>query len=134
MRKKKEDTIVIKTKNDSKDGKPKESQTEKSGLKEGEAIFVIDNTEYRTTLSYKYLNRKPYKPRDPKKLLAFMPGNIEAIFVKKNDPVKIGDKLLVLEAMKMKNEIISPIDGKIKQVFVNKDDKVTKNQLLIELQ
>jgi len=123
-----------KKKVEKKETKVKKSQIQEPDLTEGESIFIIDNTEYRTTLSFKFKNRKAYKPVDPKKLLAFMPGNIEEIFVKKNDPVKIGDKLLVLEAMKMKNEIISPIEGKVKQVHVLKDEKVVKNQLLIELQ
>ena len=123
-----------KKKVEKKETKVKKSQIQEPDLKEGESIFIIDNTEYRTTLSFKFKNRKAYKPVDPKKLLAFMPGNIEEILVKKNDPVKIGDKLLVLEAMKMKNEIISPIEGKVKQVHVLKDEKVVKNQLLIELQ
>jgi biotin carboxyl carrier protein len=111
----------------------KRKKIEKKVHKEREILFNIDNTDYRTTLSPKYLTRKAYKPIEPKKLLAFMPGNIEEIFVKKSDIVKAGDKLLVLEAMKMKNEIIAPVDGKVKQVYVNKDDKVVKNQLLIEL-
>lgn len=119
---------------DKKEAKSKVSKKIDNSLKEGESIFVIDNTEYKTTLSYKFKNRKPYIPHDPKKLLAFMPGNIEEIFVKKSDPVHVGDKLLVLEAMKMKNEIISPIEGKVKQVLVTKGDKVVKSQLLIELQ
>ncbi len=122
-----------KKKVEKKEVKSKTQHNQEPVLFEGETIFVIDNTEYRTTLSPKYINRKAYKPKDPKKLLAFMPGNIEEIFIKKNDLVKMGDKLLVLEAMKMKNEILSPFDGKVKQVFVNKDEKVVKNQLLIEL-
>ncbi len=113
--------------------KPKKGQEQNAVHTEGEVLFNIDNTDYRTTLSPKYLTRKEYKPADPKKILAFMPGNIEEIFVKKSDIVKAGDKLLVLEAMKMKNEIIAPFDAKIKQLNVNKDDKVMKNQLLIEL-
>jgi biotin carboxyl carrier protein len=38
----------------------------------------------------------------------------------------------VLEAMKMRNDIISPIDGTIKGVFVKEGEKVTKEKILIE--
>jgi len=111
----------------------RKSPAPKTLTKEGEIKLIIDNTEYTTFASNKYKNRKVYIPANPKKILAFMPGNIEEIFVKKNDHVKAGDKLLILEAMKMKNEIITTVDGKIKQLLVNKNDKVGKSQLLIEL-
>jgi biotin carboxyl carrier protein len=44
----------------------------------------------------------------------------------------VGDKLLVLEAMKMRNDIISPLDGIIKDVYVKEGEKVNKEKILVE--
>lgn len=48
-----------------------------------------------------------------------MPGTILAINVKAGDTVKAGDVLMILEAMKMENEIMSPVDGTVTFVGVN---------------
>jgi pyruvate/2-oxoglutarate dehydrogenase complex dihydrolipoamide acyltransferase (E2) component len=47
--------------------------------------------------------------------------------------VKAGDKLLILEAMKMNNIIAAPVNGKIKKLHVSDGDKVANKQLLIEI-
>jgi len=62
-----------------------------------------------------------------------MPGIIISMKVKKGDQVKEGDTLLILEAMKMENTIMSPKDATIKSVLVNTDETVEKGKLLIEL-
>ncbi len=48
-----------------------------------------------------------------------MPGNILAVNVKAGDAVKKGDVLMILEAMKMENEIMAPADGTVVSVNVN---------------
>lgn len=48
-----------------------------------------------------------------------MPGNILSINVAVGDTIKKGHNLMILEAMKMENEILSPVDGKILSVNVN---------------
>ena len=53
-----------------------------------------------------------------------MPGNILDVKVKVGDSVKKGDVLIILEAMKMENEIMAGADGKIASVNVNKGDSV----------
>lgn len=60
-----------------------------------------------------------------------MPGLILDINVKEGDVVKKGDKLMVLEAMKMENIIKSPGDGKIKSVKVTRGESVDSGQKLI---
>jgi len=95
--------------------------------------LLIENIKYRTLLTKKYKEKKAYIPKDIKKITAFIPGTIKKIYAKKGKIVKEGDKLLILEAMKMKNVIISPIDGTIKQINVNEGDRITKNEVLIEL-
>lgn len=61
-----------------------------------------------------------------------MPGLIIDLKVKSGDPVKPGDPLLILEAMKMENIIKSPGEGIVKSVKIKKGDSVEKNQVLIE--
>lgn len=63
-----------------------------------------------------------------------MPGIILEMKAQPGDKVKKGDTLLILEAMKMENAILSPKDGVIKSVWSNKGDTVDKNKLLIELE
>ena len=47
-----------------------------------------------------------------------MPGNIIRVEVKEGDQIKAGQLLVVLEAMKMENEILAPHDGTVAQVIV----------------
>jgi biotin carboxyl carrier protein len=94
--------------------------------------LLIENIKYKTLLTKKYQERKPYTPKDIKKITAFIPGIITKIFIKPNKKVKEGEKLLVLEAMKMSNDIISPIAGTIKNVFVAEGERVNKEKILIE--
>jgi biotin carboxyl carrier protein len=63
-----------------------------------------------------------------------MPGLILDVVVKEGDEVKKGDKLLVLEAMKMENIIKSPGDGKIKSIAVAKGESVDSGQKLIHFE
>lgn len=98
------------------------------------STLIINDTVYTTKLTNKYKLRKPYVAPDPKKILAFIPGIIQNIAVKKGQQVKEGDQLLILEAMKMKNTLTAPINGKIKEIKVKCGDMVLKNQLLIELE
>ena len=59
-----------------------------------------------------------------------MPGNILDVRVKPGDSVKAGDVLLILEAMKMENEISAPQDGTVASVNVRKGDVVNSGDLL----
>jgi biotin carboxyl carrier protein len=65
-------------------------------------------------------------------LKAPMPGLLVDWFVKEGDTVQAGDKLLILEAMKMENVIKSAGEGVIKKLHATKGIAVEKNQLLIE--
>jgi len=92
----------------------------------------IDNVKYKTTLTEKFKQRKPYVKKNPKEVLSFIPGVIISINIKEKKKVKKGDILMILEAMKMKNQIISSYDGTVKKIFVKKGENVKKNQVLIE--
>ncbi len=63
-----------------------------------------------------------------------MPGKILEILVSEGDQVSAGTSLLVLEAMKMENELKSPVDGNVKSLYVAKNESVEKNQKLLEIE
>ena len=63
-----------------------------------------------------------------------MPGTILAINVAAGDTVKRGQVLMVLEAMKMENEIMCPCDGKIASVNTSKGSSVESGTLLCVIQ
>ena len=60
-----------------------------------------------------------------------MPGNILKVNVKTGDAVKAGTVLVVLEAMKMENEIMAPKDGTVTQVLVSKGSTVDTGAALV---
>ena len=62
-----------------------------------------------------------------------MPGNILRIDVKEGDKVKAGQTLLILEAMKMENEILAPRDGTVAQVVTSKGAVVETGAPLVVL-
>lgn len=97
------------------------------------STFVILEEKYKTLLTQKFKDRKPYVPVDHKKIYAFIPGTIKKVFVKEGDKVKKGEKLLILEAMKMNNELTTLVNGKIKKIHCKSGEMVTKNQLLVEI-
>ena len=63
-----------------------------------------------------------------------MPGNILAVNVAAGDMVKKGQVLMILEAMKMENEIMAPRDGKVTAVAVAKGAAVESGALLCTIQ
>ena len=64
---------------------------------------------------------------------ALIPGMVSRLFVKPGDKVEIGQRLLILEAMKMENEIDSPIGGTICNIFIKASDKVKKGELIMNI-
>jgi biotin carboxyl carrier protein len=94
----------------------------------------IDTSLYKTRISRKFAERKPYKPADPHMVLSFIPGTVLDILVKPGQSVKLGDDLMILDAMKMQNLLKCSMDGKVKAIMVNKGDRVSKGKLLLVLE
>ena len=63
-----------------------------------------------------------------------MPGNIFDVKVAPGASVKAGDVVAVLEAMKMENDIVAPVDGTIGVVAVKKGDTVNTDDLIVTIQ
>lgn len=67
-------------------------------------------------------------------LLTKMPGKIVKIFVKEGEKVEAGQTVLVLEAMKMENEIKTPTNGVVKAIHVKEGDALEEGVLMIEVE
>jgi biotin carboxyl carrier protein len=94
----------------------------------------IDEAKYKTLSTKKNDKRVPYKPTDESKIISFIPGTIVKITVEEGELVKEGDKLLVLEAMKMRNQLLVPFDGKIIKIHVQEGQIVPKNFVLVDIE
>ena len=64
-------------------------------------------------------------------IIAPMPGQIKAILVREGDKVTAGQKLLIMEAMKLENKLPATRDGVVKQILVRDGDIVSQGQELI---
>lgn len=93
----------------------------------------IGNAPYATRLTSKFKNRKVWQKPDEKKIEAIIPGTIQRIMAKEGDEVSAGTPLLILEAMKMRNEILSPISGVVLKIHVSEGEMVPKAHLLVEM-
>lgn len=62
-----------------------------------------------------------------------MPGTIVSVNVTNGQSVKSGDTLIILEAMKMENEIVAPRDGVVAGISVNKGESVESGTALVTL-
>ena len=60
-----------------------------------------------------------------------LPGTVLEIKVKTGDPVKSGQVLVIIEAMKMENEVLATADGTVKQIVVSKGQSVKTGDMLV---
>jgi len=96
--------------------------------------LVVEGTKYKTFTNDKFKKRIKWEKPNDKKLISFIPGTIVKIYVKNGQKVKEGDKLVLLEAMKMLNQIRISRPGTIKNVAIKIGQKVAKGELMIELE
>ena len=96
--------------------------------------LLIEDRVYETRYTAKFERRRPYVPPDPRKLLCIIPGVILKIHVTAGEKVARDQPLLVIEAMKMQNDILSPVAGKVKSVHAKIGQMVPKGELLLEFE
>ena len=80
----------------------------------------------------------PVKPKTPKKnicgdIRATLPGQILDILIQPGEAVKKGQPLLILESMKMENEMLSPKEGIVKKIMVEVGQIVMKEEVMIQV-
>ena len=112
----------------------KEQTAKKEGSKEAPMESLeIGNALYTTRLTSKFRNRPTWEKPNERMVTAVIPGTIQKVMVKEGDKVKAGTPMLILEAMKMRNEVLSPVEGVIRRIHVSEGEQVPKSHLLVEL-
>jgi len=101
-------------------------------LIDGQMVEVVVESE-RDALLKRYGGSSSTK-RSKEKVFAPMPALVVKVEVEVGAVIAAGQGLIILEAMKMENEIKSPQAGKVKSVFVKKGNAVEKGTLLLELE
>lgn len=97
-------------------------------------IIIVHSAKYQTTYNKKYENRKVWEEPNFNHIKSYIPGTIIDILIKEGEIVKRGKSILILEAMKMHNDIQMPFKGRILKVNVIKGQKIPKNFLMIEIE
>jgi len=95
--------------------------------------LIVDNTLYETEIPENSLISRFRRVSDPLEVRAIIPGTIVEIKVRKGQRISSGQVLLILEAMKMYNEIEAKIDGKVEEISVSTGDRVEKDQPMIRI-
>ena len=98
-----------------------------------DGVYTSESTEQSVCVDCREQTSSPSgtdSPAEGDTVAAPMPGTIVKINVSVGDAVKKGSVLLVLEAMKMENEIMAPCDGTVTSVSVTKGAAVESGALL----
>ncbi len=120
-------------------------------LEDNVAHIEVNGTAYDVEIERKIKQSKtprlirpvvkgPSKPEIDKKeggaatpVTAPLPGNILEIVVNPGDIIKKGQKLMVMEAMKMENQILAPNDGVVENIRVQPGQSVLQGDILLEI-
>ena len=92
-------------------------------------VVVVPNRSVATTLQ----ERRSAEEGNENHVPAPMPGAIASVAVQAGQPVKAGDVLMTIEAMKMETSIQAPRDGIVQEVLVSAGNQVSAKDLLIVL-
>jgi pyruvate carboxylase len=97
-------------------------------------IIIVHSAKYQTTYNTKYENRKVWEEPNFNEIKSYIPGTIIDVLVKEGQVVKEHQSIIILEAMKMYNDVQMPFKGKIVKVHIEKGQKIPKNFLMIEIE
>lgn len=110
--------------------------------KAGSLVVTVNGQTYQVELPEKAKAAAPTMSRGastgaqaggPKNVNSELPGTVTKIVATDGQHVKKGDVLLVIEAMKMANDIISEVDGTVKRIAVAQGQSVNQGDLLVEM-
>ena len=97
-------------------------------------IIMVHSAQYQTTYTKKYENRKVWEEPNLNHIKSYIPGTVVDIFIKEGQKVDEGESIMILNAMKMYNDIKMPFKGKILKINITKGQKIPKNYVMIEIE
>jgi biotin carboxyl carrier protein len=95
---------------------------------------TTDKTPKTAPIQQRYVMRKVFTAVNANHITAFMPGTVGQILVKKGEKVKKGQNIIILQCMKMDNELQAPSAAKVKSINVKTGENVVKDHVLVELE
>ncbi len=108
--------------------------------KNGESKIIHDNFEHKVNIKtetkallLEFMKDSGLSASE-RNITAPMPGLVVKILCEVGQEVKKGDKLIIIEAMKMENALASPIDGIVSKINVSENIPVEKDTVMIELE
>lgn len=96
--------------------------------------LIIHGEKYSTLFTDKFENRKKWVKPDVKKVISFLPGTVLEIYASVGETVEKDNIMMVLEAMKMRNNYYFPMSGKIKSVNVKAGERIPKGYAILEFE
>jgi pyruvate carboxylase len=96
-------------------------------------FLIVQGVQYATNFTRKYRNRKSWKMPNLNLIYSFIPGTVIDVLVKQGQTVKQGETLMILDAMKMHNNVLMPFDGEVVKINVGPKDRVAKNHPMMEI-
>lgn len=103
----------------------------KSYRVELESIEVVNSDKVVETKPTKETKAAPTPTGEGKSVESPIQGTVVNVKVKVGDNVKKGQPLVVVEAMKLENDVVSPFDGVVSEILVKKGDAITAKQAIV---
>lgn len=112
----------------------KKAKPDKNQEKSPDYITImVEDTKYKTLTSVNYERRKPYSPPDDRLIISVIPGTVVKIHVAEGDQIEAGQKVIILDAMKMKNIINAPLPGRVTKIHVTEGQSIPKGFVMMEV-
>lgn len=99
-----------------------------------EVLASGPDTPVQTTAARDGTQGERPKPSEPGDVTTPMPGRVVKILVMEGSTVAVEEPVIVIEAMKMENQVTAPIEGTVKAIYVNEGDMVNCDETLIRIE
>jgi biotin carboxyl carrier protein len=99
-----------------------------------DACYFDTNVRTRLQETANELQKNKSKMQHHSDVKAPMPGLLLKLKVKAGDEIKLGESILILEAMKMENELRAPASGIVRKIYFNEGQSVEKDSIILTIE